>query len=363
MQIVVHSRPIFTKNLYLCVINMHIMVTIDSIRKPISQDMECFDTFVGENISAEGDLMHEMLTYALTSRGKGVRPMLTLLVASMMSGGEEPISVEKAAAERHCSKRTYLAAMLVEMIHTASLIHDDVLDSADERRGRPSVNAKWQSDMAIILGDYILARTMSIGMSSAQYDLVSYVGLAMATLCEGEVLQSQHARNFDTTREDYYHIINQKTASLLGVSAAVGALSVGASREDVDRMRKFGEAIGMAFQIQDDILDYNRQNNTGKPANNDLREHKITLPLIEVMERKSEEERAEIIELLKRCNSDESAVDKLQSIVDENGGRELAAQTMQAYLARAMHLLAKYPDSPYRISLMNLCTYIAERDK
>ena len=338
------------------------MVTIDSIRKPIASDMEAFNTFVSENISAEGDLMHEMLTYALTARGKGVRPMLTMLAASMINAsGEE--SAESCGAERHCSKRTYLAAMLIEMIHTASLIHDDVLDSADERRGRPSVNAKWQSDMAIILGDYILARTMSIGMASAQYDLVTYVGSAMATLCEGEVLQSQHAKSFDTTREDYYHIIWQKTASLLGVSSALGALSVGASREEVDRMRKFGEAIGMAFQIQDDILDYNRNNNTGKPANNDLREHKITLPLIEVMERKTEEERREIIELMKRCKEDEAAVDALQKIVDENQGTELAAKTMQAYLARAMHLLSKYPDSPYRTSLMNLCTYIAERDR
>lgn len=338
------------------------MVTIDSIRKPILEDMEAFNSFVSENISAEGDLMHEMLTYALTSRGKGVRPMLTMLAASMItaSGNE---NTEECGKERHCSKRTYLAAMLIEMIHTASLIHDDVLDSADERRGKPSVNAKWQSDMAIILGDYILARTMSIGMASAQYDLVTYVGSAMATLCEGEVLQSQHAKSFDTTREDYYHIIYQKTASLLGVSSALGALSVGASREDVDRLRKFGEAIGMAFQIQDDILDYNRQNNTGKPSNNDLREHKITLPLIEVMERKSEHERKEIIDILKRCNEDESAVDAIQKIVDENGGAELAAKTMQAYLSRAMHLLSKYPDSPYRTSLMNLCTYIAERDR
>ena len=338
------------------------MVTIDSIRKPILEDMEAFNSFVSENISAEGDLMHEMLTYALTSRGKGVRPMLTMLAASMItaSGNE---NTEECGKERHCSKRTYLAAMLIEMIHTASLIHDDVLDSADERRGKPSVNAKWQSDMAIILGDYILARTMSIGMASAQYDLVTYVGSAMATLCEGEVLQSQHAKSFDTTREDYYHIIYQKTASLLGVSSALGALSVGASREDVDRLRKFGEAIGMAFQIQDDILDYNRQNNTGKPSNNDLREHKITLPLIEVMERKSEQERKEIIDILKRCNEDESAVDAIQKIVDENGGAELAAKTMQAYLSRAMHLLSKYPDSPCRTSLMNLCTYIAERDR
>ena len=338
------------------------MATIDAIRKPILADLDAFDEFVKENITAEGDLMREMLSYALSSRGKGVRPMLTMLCASLMNTA---VSVEKeeSGKERHCSKRTYLAAMLVEMIHTASLIHDDVLDEADERRGRASVNAKWQSDMAIILGDFILARTMALGMASAQYDIMSYIGTAMATLCEGEVLQSQHARNLDTSRDDYFAIIYQKTASLLGVSAALGALSVGASREDVDRMRKFGEAIGIAFQIQDDILDFNRQNNTGKPANNDLREHKITLPLIEVMERKSEEERKEILELIKRCDKEESAVDALQKIVDDGNGRELAAQTMQAYIQRALHLLSKYADTPYRTALMELCAYIAERDR
>ena len=338
------------------------MATIDAIRKPILADLDAFDEFVKENITAEGDLMREMLSYALSSRGKGVRPMLTMLCASLMNTA---VSVEKeeSGKERHCSKRTYLAAMLVEMIHTASLIHDDVLDEADERRGRASVNAKWQSDMAIILGDFILARTMALGMASAQYDIMSYIGTAMATLCEGEVLQSQHARNLDTSRDDYFAIIYQKTASLLGVSAALGALSVGASREDVDRMRKFGEAIGIAFQIQDDILDFNRQNNTGKPANNDLREHKITLPLIEVMECKKEEERKEILELIKRCDKDETAVDALQKIVEEGEGSALAAKTMQAYIQRALHLLSKYADTPYRTALMELCAYIAERDR
>ena len=338
------------------------MATIDAIRKPILADLDAFDEFVKENITAEGDLMREMLSYALSSRGKGVRPMLTMLCASLMNTAVS-VNKEESGKERHCSKRTYLAAMLVEMIHTASLIHDDVLDEADERRGRASVNAKWQSDMAIILGDFILARTMALGMASAQYDIMSYIGTAMATLCEGEVLQSQHARNLDTSRDDYFAIIYQKTASLLGVSAALGALSVGASREDVDRMRKFGEAIGIAFQIQDDILDFSRQNNTGKPANNDLREHKITLPLIEVMERKSEEERKEILELIKRCDKEESAVDALQKIVDDGNGRELAAQTMQAYIQRALHLLSKYADTPYRTALMELCAYIAERDR
>lgn len=204
---------------------------------------------------------------------------------------------------------------------------------------------------------------MAVGMASAQYDIISYIGSAMATLCEGEVLQSQHAKAMDTTRDDYFKIIYQKTASLLGVSAALGALSVGAKREEVERMRKFGEAIGMAFQIQDDILDFKRDNNTGKPSNNDLREKKITLPMLEVMERKSEEERRVMLDLLKRASEDESAVDELHRIVVEGGGPELAAETMHAYIHRAMHHASKYPDTPYRRAMLDLCTFIAERDR
>ena len=333
------------------------MITIDDIRRPISADLEAFDQFVADNFNAEGEMLQEMLTYALSSRGKGIRPILTMLSALTCTGAAY------RPDERNCTKRTYLAALMMEMIHTASLIHDDVLDSADERRGKPSVNAKWQSNLAIILGDFILARVMSIGMASAQYDIVSYVGSAMAALCEGEVLQSQHAKSLDTTREDYFTIIYQKTASLLGVCAALGALSLGAQREDIDRMRKFGEAIGIAFQIQDDILDYNRANNTGKPVNNDLREHKITLPLIEVMERKTEKERKAIIALIERCDKDNEALDTLHNMVHNEGGIERATETMQAYLSRAMHLVSKYEDTPYRKALLDLCTFVAERDK
>lgn len=337
------------------------MISINDIRKPILKDLEAFDKFIADNFSAEGELLKEMLTYALSSRGKGIRPILTLLIASMHS----PIVAREDYTDDkpHCTKRTYLAAMLVEMIHTASLIHDDVLDSADERRGKPSVNAKWQSNMAIILGDYILARTMALGMASAQYDLISHIGSAMATLCEGEVLQSQHADKYDTTRDDYFDIIYRKTASLLGVSAALGALSVGANRGEVERMQKFGEAIGIAFQIQDDILDYKRDNNTGKPTNNDLREHKITLPMIEVMERASEQQRKEMIELLRRADSDNEALDKLHNIVVESGGLGYAAEVLKSYLTRAMHLIHKYEETPFRKALLDLCTFIAERDR
>ena len=336
------------------------MITLDSIRTPIAADLEAFEEFIRSRFSSGGKLMSEMLSHVLSSRGKGVRPIVVMLCSALVSDANFRDWVE---GERNCSKRTYLAAMMVEMLHTASLIHDDVIDSADTRRGKPSANALWQSRNAVILGDYILARTVSQGMDSAQFDLVSHIVGAMATLCEGEILQSQHAAEKDTTRQDYLEIIYKKTASLISISASAGAVSVKASRHDVEQMRRFGEAIGMAFQIQDDILDYSRSAKTGKPANNDLREGKITLPLIEVLEKCSPAEKLQLLDKLSQCKDDESAVDFLQGVVEATGGLAMAARTMQTYIDRATAILATYADSPYRTALVNLCAYIAERDR
>ena len=336
------------------------MVNLDSIRTPIAADLLAFEDFVRSRFSSEGKLMSEMIAHVLSSRGKGVRPLIVMLCSALTS---EANLRDWEEGRRNCSVRTYLAAMMVEMLHTASLIHDDVIDSADTRRGKPSVNALWQSRNAVVLGDYILARTMSIGMESAQFDLVSHIVGSVATLCEGEILQSQHATDRDTTRQDYLEIIYKKTASLISVSASAGAVSVKASRYDVEQMRRFGEAIGMAFQIQDDILDYSRSAKTGKPTNNDLREGKITLPLIEVLEQCTSAERLQLLDRLSQCKEDETAVDYLQGVVESTGGLMLAARTMQTYIDRATAILAQYADSPFRAALINLCAYIAQRDK
>ena len=280
------------------------MITINTIRKPIEAELAEFNEFVKRNFSAQDGLIAEMLEYVLTSRGKGIRPILVMLSAAMNS-----------ANEGRFGKRTFLAAMLVEMIHVASLIHDDVIDESDMRRGRASVNSRWQSRNAVLVGDYILAKNMDLGLSSGQFDLVSHIIKSMTTLCEGELLQSDHASKLDTSREAYFDIIYKKTASLLSVSASSGALSVGASQANVSAMRRFGEAIGIAFQIRDDILDYMPTADTGKPSNNDLRERKITLPLIEVLEKADEAKRAEILSLIERCATDESCVEQVQQWV------------------------------------------------
>lgn len=329
------------------------MVTLDMIRKPIAADLEAFDEFVARNFTAEGDLLSGMLRYALSSRGKGIRPMIVMLSAGLNS----------AVKGDTVGRRAYLAAMLVEMIHVASLIHDDVIDEADTRRGKASVNARWQSHKAVILGDYVLAKNMNIGLASGQFDLVTHVCGSMAALCEGEILQSERAEKGDMTRTAYLDIIRRKTASLIGVSASAGAMAAGASREKTALMGRFGEAVGMAFQIQDDILDYTRANHTGKPVNNDLREHKVTLPLLAVLERVGEKRRAELLDRLSRCDRDDAEVEYLQHTVENEGGLAAASEVMQEYLARAAGMLSGYEPSEYRAALVNLCAYIAERDR
>ena len=327
------------------------MITINTIRKPIESELAEFNNFVKQNFSAEDGLIAEMLEYVLSSRGKGIRPILVMLSAAMNS-----------ANEGRFGKRTFLAAMLVEMIHVASLIHDDVIDESDMRRGKASVNSRWQSRNAVLVGDYILAKNMDLGLSSGQFDLLTHIIKAMTTLCEGELIQSDHASKLDTSREAYFDIIYKKTASLLSVSASAGALSVGASSADVAAMRRFGEAVGMAFQIRDDILDYTPTADTGKPSNNDLRERKITLPLIEALERADEAKRKEIISLIERCATDESCVEQVQSWVISEGGIEAANATLKSFLQRAMSILGGFDDTPYRQALIDLCTFIAERN-
>ena len=328
------------------------MVTLDDIRRPISDRLGEFEEFVRNSFNEKpGTLMSEMIDYILSSRGKGLRPMLTMLSAAAVSPSGS------------FGKRTMLAAMLVEMIHTASLVHDDVIDESQLRRGKASVNARWQSRNAVIVGDYILARNMDIGLRSGQYDLLTHIIGNMAVLCEGEILQSDHAGKLDISKEDYFDIIYKKTASLFGSCASAGAMSVGADRKVVESMHRFGEMLGMAFQIVDDILDYTPDNNTGKPAANDLQERKITLPLIEVLERVTPEQKAEIISAVERAATEPEAFDFIREQVAVFEGAEAATATLQRFLQRALSELSNLADTEYRQAMIDLCTFVAERDR
>ncbi len=328
------------------------MITLNHIRQPIADRLEEFEQFVRSSFNEkEGTLLAEMIEYILSTRGKGLRPTLTMLVAAACS------------PTGNFGKRTMLAAMLVEMIHTASLVHDDVIDESDLRRGKASVNARWQSRNAVIVGDYILARNMDIGLKSGQYDLLTHIIGSMAILCEGEILQSDHAGKLDIIEQDYYDIIYKKTASLFASCASAGALSVGAPRQTVQNMHCFGEMVGMAFQIVDDILDYTPDNNTGKPAANDIKERKITLPLIITLQKADEALRKDILDAVDRAATDDSAVEFIREQVAKANGVNDARQVLHKFLQRALSCLAKLEDTPYRQAMIDLCAFVAERDR
>ncbi len=334
------------------------MITLDHIRRPVEQQLGEFRTFYEEFAErlfhTSCPLLEEMLRHAFSTQGKAVRPLVVLLSAALNA----PRGLDSIG------RRTYLAALLIEMIHTTSLIHDDVLDESDSRRGKPTANALWQSKNAVLLGDYLLSKTMTAGLQSAQYDLVDHISRATAILCEGELLQGDCARRRSLTREDYFRIIHLKTAALFGISASAGALSVRAPRERIEHMRRFGEALGDAFQIQDDLLDYTRSAVTGKPVNNDLREGKITLPLLAVLEHCDDARREELLYLLQRAATDDAAVDALQQAVEAGGGMEEARRVMHDRVTMALGALGCIPgaDAPAGKALADLCIFATDRN-
>ncbi|MDR2894853.1 MAG: polyprenyl synthetase family protein [Alistipes sp.] len=329
------------------------MNIIDDIRRPILSEVGEYEQFLARHMTSSNEAVEGILGYIVENGGKGFRPLAVLLSAALNS----------PSPEKGLGPRSYLAAMLVEMMHAASLVHDDVIDESDLRRGKPSVRALWGSRRAVIAGDMLLAKSISVGLDSAQYDIVDYVTRAMWELCEGELIQSRISESLDMTREVYLDIIHKKTGILFGVSAGAGALSVGASREKIAAMRSFGEWVGMAFQIRDDILDYDILGDTGKPACNDLQEHKITLPLLVVLERSTPERKAELLAMLAATDTEPGNIALLRDAVVSGGGIDEAEKVMQAHIARAQSLLAAWPPSPFHTSLMMLASYAASRQK
>ncbi len=327
------------------------MVTLSQIKSPITESLAEFDSLIESQFKSENPLIAQMLFDAMSSRGKGVRPIITMLCAGL------------ASESGMVSKRAHIAAMMVEMIHLASLIHDDVIDESKTRRGKPSLNAKWQSKRAVITGDYILARNMSIGLASGQYDLVNHVIGAIATLCEGEIMQDACARTMTTTRQEYLDIISKKTASLIATSSSSGAKAAGASRDVVEQIRQFGYYVGMAFQIQDDILDYSPNANTGKPSYQDIAEGKITLPLLIILDKCDEAQREKAMVHIREAQTNNEELEWVAKWVSKNEGVEMATEVMNGYIERATSILAQFPESKYRTALVDLCAYITQRDK
>lgn len=326
------------------------MEKLAKIKAPVEGDFVRYEQFMKEALHSGSPYVEDIMNYVISNRGKGIRPMLVFLLAGMHS------------VDGTIGKRAYLAAMLVEMIHNASLVHDDVVDDAAVRHGKPSVNSKWNSRVSVLAGDYILSRSFSAGMESGQYDIVSYVTTGVSELAEGELMQVEVNEKRSVARADYLNIIFKKTATLMGVSCGAGAMASGASGERVAWARQIGLDLGMAFQIKDDILDYCPQEQTGKPFCADLREKKITLPLLTILERGDDGLKRKITQKMDVIDEFPEAIREICDLVIREGGIVASENVMHDYIGRARMRISSYPESAFRTSMLELCDYIGSRD-
>lgn len=321
---------------------------LEEIQAPVVAEMEEFNRQLSECYKSDNPFIEQVVDYVLSRRGKQMRPLLVLLSAAL-NGGIQP--------------STYTGAILVEMTHTASLVHDDVIDEAYIRRGQLSVNAVWRSHAAVLIGDYVLARSVAHTCRQGAFELMNILSEAFEKLSEGELIQLHHTSKLDMTEETYYGIIYRKTASLLEAAAGIGAKSAGADDEAVANMKLFGKCIGMAFQMKDDLLDYQPSAETGKATGNDLKERKITLPLLYLLNNSDPSERKALIRKISTVRDNEADIAYIQRRVIESGAVAYTENKMEEFKKQALDVLSAYPDSAYREALELYCRFILERKK
>lgn len=324
------------------------MPTLEGIKRPIAEHVREYEIFLSSTLQSESAYASAICDYILRNRGKQMRPLLVLL---------------SAALHGEIGRDSYAGASLAEMVHTASLIHDDVVDEAYMRRGAPSVNALWRSHTAVLAGDFILARTFYTSMQYGGFRMLEEVTRSIYEVSEGELIQTDQTEKLAMTEDIYYSIIRRKTASLIGACGAVGAISVNAPGEAIETIRQFGINLGIAFQIKDDILDFSPLDVTGKPTCGDLRERKITLPLLHVLDQASASERARMIDLLSDVRNTPANADYLRDAVLAGGGIAYADLSMRRYKEKALAYLDGYPASEVLQSLKQFADYALEREK
>jgi octaprenyl-diphosphate synthase len=314
-------------------------------KKVISEELEAFEAHFRESVKSRVSLLDRIMRYIVKRKGKQLRPMFVLLCAKL--GGE-------------LKESSYRAASLVELLHTASLVHDDVVDDSAERRGFFSINALWKNKIAVLVGDYLLMKALLLALNNKEYQILEILAEAVKVMSEGELLQFEKSRKLNLSEEVYFDIIKGKTASLLASACASGACTTFANQEEVDKLKNFGEKVGMAFQIKDDLFDYGSAN-IGKPTGNDIKEKKLTLPLIYTLNNCSAEIRKKIIYIVKNENTQK---DKVKFVIDHvvnEGGIRYATEKMFAYRDEALSILHQFPDSDVRQALEELVRYTTDR--
>jgi len=323
------------------------MMTVKQIIAPVSSEMKEFEVRFRENMQSHVPMLDKVTHYIIRRKGKQMRPMFLFLTAKML--GE-------------INDKTYQAASLVELLHTATLVHDDVVDDANERRGFFSVNALWKNKVAVLVGDYMLSKVLLLSIENNNTRLLGIVARAVKEMSEGEVLQIEKARKLDITEEVYFEVIRQKTASLIATVCEAACVSV--EREDLSSlMREFGELVGLAFQIKDDIFDYGTPNDIGKPTGLDIRERKMTLPLIYALSNSDKQIKRELINIVKNHNEETKMVRRAVQLVVDAGGIEYAYKRMHELKDKALALLKDIPDSEAKSALVGLVEYTIIREK
>lgn len=322
-------------------------LNINQIQAPIEQDLEIFEKKFRSSMKTDVMLLDQIMKYIIHRKGKQIRPMFVFLTAGTIG------TINEA---------TYRGAALIELLHTATLVHDDVVDDSNYRRGFFSIKALWKNKIAVLVGDYLLSRGLLLSVDNGDYDLLKIVSQAVKELSEGELLQIEKARKLDITEDVYYEVIRQKTASLIASCCAVGAASVGATPDIVAKAKLLGEKIGMAFQIKDDLFDYG-DTEIGKPTGIDIKEKKMTLPLIYALNHASWSEKRNIINLVKNHSENPKKVTEVIDFVKKSGGIQYTTEVMKRYVAEANEILFTFPDSTYRQSLHDLVLFSIERTK
>lgn len=311
--------------------------------------MDLFEQKFRLSMSSKVALLNRITHYIVNRKGKQMRPMFVFLVAKMLNNGT-------------VSERTYRGASVIELIHTATLVHDDVVDDSNRRRGFFSINALWKNKIAVLIGDFLLSKGLLLSIDNNDFDLLKIISVAVREMSEGELLQIEKARQLDITEDVYYDIIRQKTATLIAACCSLGAASVKPDSPDVETMRKFGELIGMAFQIKDDLFDYGEEK-IGKPTGIDIKEQKMTLPLIYVLNNCTNKEKSWLINSIKNHNKDKKRVKKVIAFVKENNGLEYAIEKMKSFRDEALQLLSTYEDNEFKSSLQLMVNYVIDRKK
>lgn len=319
------------------------------IKDPIHVEMELFEKKFHESMSSKIALLNRITYYVVNRKGKQMRPMFVFLSAKMLNNGS-------------VNERTYRGASVIELIHTATLVHDDVVDDSNQRRGFFSINALWKNKIAVLVGDYLLSKGLLLSIDNGDFDLLKIISVAVREMSEGELLQIEKARRLDITEAIYYEIIRKKTATLIASCCALGAKSVVDDTVQVENMRKFGELIGMAFQIKDDLFDYSEEA-IGKPTGIDIKEQKMTLPLIHVLNNCSAKEKSWLINSIKNHNKDKKRVKEVITFVIDHNGLSYAEQKMVEFQNEALVILDSFPNSIYKESLILMVNYVIDRKK